>query len=219
MSTLSLIFLIGTIVALWFLFKKKGSRSSGNKLLKPSSKNPNYAPEDLVLQNVEAGGVIKISALSTETGDIDLNILGRHVYRQGESSWYELECDKGGEKVWLGWEEDDELEISIQIATPKLRELNIDKGALEKMDDREKGDFEFEGEKFYYEDSDAAIFYRFGEDKSAEEFYYWEFENDAENKFISVEKWTDGSYDVSVTIPVKPAQISVYSISGTPASN
>jgi len=219
MSTLSIIFLIGTIVALWFVFKKKAGGPKGNKILKPASKNPKYSPEDLVLQNVEAGGVIKISALASEPGDIDLNVLGRHVYRQGESSWYELECDKGGEKVWLSWEEDDQLEISIQIATPKLRELNIDKGTLDKMDDREKGDFEFEGEKFYYEDSDPAIFYRFGEDKNAEKFYYWEFENDDENKFISVEKWSDGSYDVSVSIPVKPAQISVYSISGSPTIN
>lgn len=175
-------------------------------------KNLPYSPDELRLENVTTGGVLHLTGIGPDMEDFDVNILGRHIYREGEFTWYELEGDKGDSKVWIEFEEDDELEISIKIKDLKLRELGISKSDLDKMDDREDGDFEYEREKFYYEDSGQAVFYRNGIEENAEKFYYWDFENDNGDKYISAESW-DGEIEASLSYPVKPSQVTVYSLS------
>ena len=49
-------------------------------------------------------------------------------------------------------------------------------------------------------------------EENAESFYYWDFENDEGSKYISVEKWSGGEYEVSFSIPIKKSQIEVYSL-------
>ena len=146
---------------------------------------------------------------------MDLEVLSRHTYRQGESSWYELECSRGDSKVWLTIEEDDDIEVAVVLRKLKMRDIGLSKDDLETFDDEEEGSFKFEGEKFWYEDSDPAVFYRHSLDKEAEQFYYWEFENKAGNAFISVERWSDGSLDVTLSEPVKPSQITIYTLDGS----
>lgn len=177
-----------------------------------SDKHLPYSPDELRLENVTKGGVLHLTGIGPNMEDFDVNIIGRHIYREGESTWYELEGDKGDSKVWIEFEEDDELEISIKLKDLKLRELGISKSDLEKMDDHEEGDFTYEGEKYYYEDSDRAVFYRNGIEENAEKFYYWDFENDKGDKYISAESW-DGEIEVSLSYPVRSNQVTVYSLS------
>lgn len=170
-----------------------------------------YKPDELRIENVTTGGVIHLTGIGPDKADFDVTILGRHIYREGESTWYELEGDKGDQKVWIEFEEDDELEISIKMRNLKLRDLGLSKSALDKMDDDEDGSFKFENEKFYYEDSGRAVFYRDGIEEKAEQFDYWDFENDEEDKLISAERW-GGEIEASLSYPVKPSQVTVYSL-------
>ena len=171
-----------------------------------------YKKDELRIENAGPGAVIHLTGIGPEMDEFDIKVIAKHTYHHGESSWYELECDKGSEKVWIDMEEDDELELSVTLRHLKLRELGISKDDLDRMDDEEEGNFDFEGNKYYLEDSDPAVFYRYSDDKNAEKFYYWDFEAEAGDKFIGVEKWSDGSYDVAYSEKIKPSQITVYSL-------
>jgi hypothetical protein len=207
---MEVLILVLVAVSLFFIFKIWQQQQVGAGSVQ--SKKLSYSPDELRIENVTTGGVLHLTGIGPDMEDFDVTILGRHIYREGESTWYELEGDKGDRKVWIEFEEDDELEISIKIKDLKLRELGVSKSDLDRMDDQEDGEFSYEGEKFYYEDSGQAVFYRNGIEENAERFYYWDFENDNEDKYISVENW-DGEVEASLSYPVKPSQVTVYSLS------
>ena len=207
MTGMTILFLILCGVV-GFLFWKVMSK---DKQGRPDRIRP-YSPDELRIENVEAGGVIRLTGIGPDLDDFDVKIIAKHTYRQGESSWYELEGDRGEDKVWIDLDEDDELELAVTLKKLKLRDIGIEKKDLDKMDDDEKGQFTYDGETFYYEDSDPAVFYRYSDDKITDPFYYWDFETESGNKFIGIERWSDGSYDVGYSEKLKPSQIMVYSL-------
>jgi len=202
---------LGGIVGAGFYFWKHQKNLNQKKLLGSQDFKP-YSKDELRIENAGPGAVLHLTGIGKDMDDFDIKVISKHTYRQGESSWYELECDKGAEKLWIVMEEDDELELSVSLRELKLRELNITKADLIRFDDDEEGSFTFEGDKYWLEDSDQAIFYRHSNDKEAEKFYYWSFEVENGNKYIDVEKWSDGSYDITYSEPVKLAQVTVYSL-------
>lgn len=209
LSLLMFIAVVGIAFYLWKMSKKNDTSSTKQQIATPKP----YSKDELRMENVGAGGVIHLTGIGPDLEEFDLKVISKHTYRQGESTWYELECDKGSSKVWIDMEEDDELELSICLRKLKLREIGISKGDLEKFDDDEEGSFEFEGDKYWLEDSDEAVFYRHSSDKEAERFYYWDFESEKGGRFIGIERWSNGSYDVSLSEAIKPSQVSVFSLS------
>lgn len=206
-TTILFLVLCGVVGFLyWKVMVKDKQGQSKRALVRP------YDKDELRIENVEGGGVIHISGVGPDYEEFDVKIIARHTYRQGESSWYELEGDRGEDKVWVDIEEDDELELSVVLKKLKLHDIGIEKKDLDRMDEDEKGHFTYDGETYHYEDSDPAVFYRYSDDKITEQFYYWDFESESGNKFIGVERWSDGSYDVSCSEKLKPSQITVYSL-------
>ncbi len=213
MSTAIIILLAVCGFLFYRMNKKKPEQvtSEQGALIGASGKRP-YAKDELRIENVEAGGMIHISGIGPNLDEFDVKILAKHLYREGTSSWYELEGESTEGKVWIDLEEDDELELNITLKKIKLREAGLSKKDLERIDDEEEGEITFEGETYIYEDSDRAIFYKYGDESNGEPFYYWDFENEAGNKFISVEKWEDGEYDVSYSEPIASHQVSVFNL-------
>jgi len=156
--------------------------------------------------------LIHISGIGPELEEFDVTILAKHLYREGGASWFELEGESEKGKVWIDLEVDDELELAITLEKLKLRDIALTKKDLDEIDDDEEGELSYRGTKYYYEDSDEATYYKYGDEAKGERFYYWEFENDDGNKFIGVEKWSDGSYDVSYSEPIESHQVTVYSL-------
>jgi len=199
-------------VSLFFIYKIYKAQSADSvETQVDTHKKVTYSKEELRLENVQKGGMIQLRGIGADMEDFDVSILSRHIYREGESTWYELEGDRGDSKVWLEFEEDDELEIAMKVQDIKLRNLGLARADLDRMDDKEDGQFEYEGEKYFYEDSGEAVFYRHGVEDNSEKFYYWNFENDKEDKFISVESW-DGELEASISVPIKNSQVTVYSL-------
>jgi len=165
---------------------------------------------EMSIKNVGAGGVLHLTNFGPEMLDMDVTIKNRHLYQQGNYQWISLEGESSHGKVSITVEDDDELEISAVLKELKLRDLGVSKKDLKKIDDDEEGGFTFDGEKYYYEDSDEAQYLKDGLSSNAEEVYYWEFENDSGNKFISIEEY-DGDYEVSLLIPIKERHISIFS--------
>ena len=171
-----------------------------------------YEKDEIRIENVGPGGVIRLTGIGKDMEEFDLKVISKHTYRQIESTWYELECDKGEEKIWIDMEEDDELELAVGLRKLKLRDLSITKQDLIRFDDDEEGSFEFEGDKYYLEDSDAAVFYRHSNDKEADKLYYWDFETEDGKKYIGIEKWSNNSYDITYSEPIRSSQVTVYTL-------
>lgn len=178
-------------------------------------KNIYKMPEDaLHITNVDKGGVFKLTGVGEYSQELNLKVLAKHLYREGDFYWWELECDKGdGEKVWVEVEDDDETVVSIVLKKLTLKDINMTKSQLEKIDDEEYGRVKYDGMTYNYAESDEAIFYRFCDDKRPEKLYYWDFK--CGNYSVSVEKWSDNEFQVFYSQIMKPAQVIVYSNKGT----
>ena len=164
---------------------------------------------ELHVLNLDKGGVFRLTGVGQNSDEVNLKVLSKHLYRQGDYYWYELECDKGdGEKVWVEIEDDDETEVSIVLQKLTLNDIGLTPKDLENIDEYENGDLYYNGQHFVYADSDEATFYKFCDDTKAEKFYYWDFEQG--NYSVSVERWGNREYQVFYSQSMLPSQITVY---------
>ncbi len=210
-GTILLLLGIGGL-AYYFLKKRTSENEEGSNTQASTQRPTAYAKDDLRIENVAAGGMIHVSGIGAEMEEFDVSILAKHLYRDEGSSWYELEGESINGKVWIDLEEGDDLALSITLKKVKLRDIGLSKKDLKQIDDDEEGKVRFEGQTYNYEDSDEATFYRNGDESQGERYYYWDFENDDEDKFIGVEKWADGSYDVSYSEEIEAHQLTVFSL-------
>lgn len=166
----------------------------------------------LVIQKVEAGAVFELTNVGPEFEDFTLKVLAKHIYKQGNFSWFELECDKGGEKVWLDVEEDDELEVAIGLKRIGLEELGLDIESFPEQLKNKKINLLYEGKTYTLDEKGECIFCRHGDLAQSEPLTFWDFTCTDEQSFIGIEQWSDGTVDVTWSVPVKPSQIQVYSL-------
>jgi hypothetical protein len=204
----SLIFfiIVLTIIAVFFWNQKKKKKEEQAR---------EEASRELRLENVGPGGVIHLMNVGPDMEEYDVTILSKSIYREGESTeWYELEGDNGRQKVWISLEEDDGLDVTLALRKLKLRELDINRQDLDRMDETAEGEFSFEGETYYFEYSNEASFFSEGNTASDNEdfFYYWEFENEEGDKYITVEEWENGKFEATLSIPLKSSQLKIYSL-------
>jgi len=129
---------------------------------------------------------------------------------------YELNCLclETGRIVYFEWEFDDELEISMTLARFSFRDLKddagegIDEDDLDQIAD-EKDVIVINGEKFWYEDDWASVYYR---GTKQEKVYMYEFENESQTKFLTIEEWSGSGkeeYQIYTSIPVHQDSINI----------
>lgn len=125
-------------------------------------------------------------------------------------------CLETGETANFEWEFDDELEVSLTLERLAFRNLkddageNIDEDDLDQIAD-DKDAIVINNEKFWYEDDWASVFYR-GEKQ--ENVYMYEFENESQTKFLTIEEWAGSGkdeYQIYTSSPVDPNNISIIS--------
>lgn len=180
----------------------------------------NKYPDDMrIIQNVKEGGVIKFANIDGYNEDLELKVIGRNLYMEGDYSWYELECVKGdGEKVWVDVDDDDELMVSVVLKKITMQDINANASLLEHIDDEETGAVYYESVRYNYIDSGDAKFYKHCDDSKVENLYYWDFKSASGKYLVSVEKWKneDGKPDYVCYYSqiVKPMAITVYSTHG-----
>ena len=172
--------------------------------------------EKLIIQNVKAGGVIRILNLEGFDTDLDLKCVSRNLYMEGDYSWYELKCvNADGQIFWIDIEDDDELLVSVVLKKLQAQELKFS-GSLQDIDENEYGAVIYNGTSFNYIDSGDAVFYKRCDNANKEKLYYWDFQKG--NKLVSVEEWQNstGKSDMEYFYSqiINPASIIVYSISG-----
>ena len=174
-------------------------------------------PEDLrIIQNVKAGGVIKLANVEGYDTDLDLKVISRNLYMEGDYSWYELECVRNdGEKVWVDVDDDDDLVVSVVLKKITMGDLSLS-SSLKDIDENESGSVGYNGRVYHYTDSGDAKFYKRCDDSKLEKLYYWDFKSG--NFLVSVEEWKNENgkpdYTCYYSQIVKPSAITVYSTHG-----
>jgi hypothetical protein len=181
-----------------------------NKKSEDEKKIPNSEPKTHSILNVGVGGILKIENWDENGEDVDLEVVGRHTYLEGDSTWFELECETGVKKVWIEVEDDDELFIYGTYAKFNFRDIAIDEETLYQIEKKDKGKFEHDGITFKYEDCGDAVFYKNGDELAAQTFKYWEFEDKSEKWVLSFEKWKDNSFDIYLNQRIMPNQLTIY---------
>ena len=180
-----------------------------------SQKTKNNRSGLKIITNVDVGGVFRLANIDGYDEDIELKVIRKHLYREGDYFWYELECIKGdGEKAWVEVEDDDNLVTSIVLNKFKVSQVpGLNPRKLEHDDEEESGHIAYKGINYNYEDSGNATFYRDCDDKKAEKLYYWDYKNG--NYLVSVERWGSGdetNYEGYFSQIVKPVNITIFSL-------
>lgn len=180
-----------------------------------TSKNKNNRSDLKIITNVGVGGVFKLANIDGYDEDLELKVMRKHMYQEGDYFWYELECIKGdGEKAWVEVEDDDNIVTSIVLKKLKISQVpGVSPEKLAHDDDEEEGRITYSGKNFNYTDSGNAIFFRDCDDTKSEKLYYWDYKSG--NYLFSVERWGSGdetSYEAYYCQIVKPLAITIYSL-------
>ena len=180
-----------------------------------TSKNKNNRSDLKIITNVGVGGVFKLANIDGYDEDLELKVMRKHMYQEGDYFWYELECIKGdGEKAWVEVEDDDNIVTSIVLKKLKISQVpGVSPEKLAHDDDEEEGRITYSGKNFNYTDSGNATFFRDCEDTKSEKLYYWDYKSG--NYLFSVERWGSGdetSYEAYYSQIVKPLAITIYSL-------
>lgn len=181
--------------------------------------NMNKYSEDMrIIQNVKEGGVIKLANVEGYATDLDLKVIGRNLYMEGDYSWYELECVRNdGEKVWVDVDDDDSLVVSVVLKKLTKSDLKFS-SSLSNIDEEECGSVNYNGTSYHYIDSGDAKFYKHCDDTKVENLYYWDFKSASGRYLVSVEEWKNAEgkpdYACYYSQIIKPSAITVYSTHG-----
>ena len=153
------------------------------------------------IRQVDQGGYLEIDS---ETFKVDviykyLDVKWSNFKKRKKNYWVtELQLLNllTGEKSFLEWEVDDELEVSLTLDQVQLRNIKyngsvITRHALEEIADEEHGTITLDGTKYHYSEDDtwAALFYRQGDDDPLEVRMY-EFSSD-NGTGLTIELWED----------------------------
>ena len=103
---------------------------------------------------------------------------------------------KTGEKRYIEYYEDDDIEIYFTEKEVKLTELGLTRADLEEIADEEEGTINFDGKSFEYSDDEtsAARYFRKEDDKEGIPVRLYEFE--AGSASLTIEAWSDDANDV-----------------------
>lgn len=136
----------------------------------------------------------------------------RSRYQEGQWKWYEYQLMNliNGTQVFLEWEFDDQLELSLYDRKIKFAQLDLSPDDLSRMDNNESGSFRFQGTKWIYEESDEALYFR-GEKGSGEKHYYWSFHDSSEKSYLSIDRY-EGNYEVNLGGEVLSNEVRVRSL-------
>lgn len=144
----------------------------------------------------------------------------QEVYRYEERSkkgkvtwrWYELELFgiEKGDIVYLEFEDDDGLDISITDAVLKMRDINTTMKGVRAIAEEENGEISYNNSRYYYEDDGSAFFIREDEEQPV---ILYEFESDDE-KYITIEAWGEDAdeYEIFHSLPIDEHRVEIVSV-------
>ncbi|MBU0549994.1 DUF4178 domain-containing protein [Myxococcota bacterium] len=176
-------------LAMYLITRRRDQAAQAAKAREDALSNANVTND---ITQVREGGVLKLPPFGAQRAPIETYVKARHRYEDPEGHvWYELVCEHGRRELLLEWAKYGrviDLTGGFEDENPTLEALGLDEDALIRIDEDQKGEFEWDGVHWRLEESRESFF--FEADGAAREGYYgWCFEAADRRRFISIEKW------------------------------
>lgn len=138
--------------------------------------------------------------------DVDYYVRQRYLYKAGRFEWiaYQFSDSSRENDLWLGVEDDDEINIEI------TKTINVPTGVTVSTLKAQKP-FTYNGELYEYDEHGYAQVKIEKENKRWDEdtVEYWDYCNRSETQYISFEKWGD-ELEASIGHPIKDYELEIY---------
>ncbi len=155
--------------------------------------------EDLVLSRLKTGFMV----------DYDMKtyvVAGRNKYEWDEGGVTDEWELKSGNEIWYleRSQEDGDVEWSM-CRKLSLSELEGDiAGEIVRNEDPPEV-VVYQGKNFMFEEDNVGDFFR-GESEEALSFVAWDFEDEAEEQFLTIEQWGETKFDMQIGFKVEEYQ-------------
>lgn len=172
-----------------------------DRFIKKKKEEPHYDSTDIRVQDLDLGFVFDYDLETWEVKEM-------YEYDWGDEYFtYEYKIFNGKDTLFLGLEDDDELELAIckKIKLRKLGESVVDdffKGKAPKK-------INYEGKDYFLEEESPGYFHDVKNSEDAwEEFISWDYEDDEGENFITVEQWEEKEFEASTGKYINEYEIS-----------
>lgn len=164
-------------------------------------KQPEYDVTNLSVRDFKKGFVF------------DFNLKTWIVKEAYEYDWgnnnftFEFKIDAGDEVLFLHYEEDDALEITV---SSKVKIRNVDEDLPEHITkfDAPPKKIVYKGVTYFLDDEAPGFFHNCDHGEDAwDEFISWSFYDEAEEKLITIEQWEEKQFEAAVGRVVKEFEI------------
>ncbi|WP_010520336.1 DUF4178 domain-containing protein [Aquimarina agarivorans] len=169
-------------------------------MFKKKEEDPHFDPTNIKVTDLEKGYLL----------DYDMETWT--VKKMGEYDWgdhffsREFLIESRGKIRYLTIEEDEGLEICI-FKKIKFRKLGEDVATYFKNHDKFPNQILFEGITYHF-DEQSPGFYRDVDSEDWTELISFDYENDDEDQFLTIEQWGEDEFEASIGKKVKPFEIS-----------
>ncbi len=173
-----------------------------NKLFSKKEETPHYDSTNIRIQDLDLNFVFEYDLSTWKVEKMFEYDWGDNYFTQ------EYQIYNGEETLYLGVEDDDELEVTIGKKI-KLRKLGATVVNHLMEQQTAPSSVVFQDEKFILLEeapgycNDVSK----GED-NWEEFIAWDFENEAGTKVLTIEQWGEKEFEASIATYIKPFEIS-----------
>ncbi len=198
------------IILLYKIFQKLSKASS------KSSSESSSEPVDLSklqITDAKPGDLISISGAGDDCEDLQFTVDRRSRYESGGNEWFELGGVYRGQRVFVEYYEDDEIEVSTKLDPRKLtlQDLGVTEDVLKRMDEeqRRSNTVDYDGQMWSYRCSQEVGYMKEGHGEG-EGFYSWEFESKDGESLLFIEKWEGESFEAGIARCIHPDDISVF---------
>lgn len=195
---------IALVVLLVMIFKKK------------SKKSPSPPPQDLSnlrITDARAGDVLSIQGAGDDVEDLQFTVDRRNRYQSGNETWYEVSGIYHGRRIFVGYYEDDELEVTANLESRKLtlQDLGITEEDLVRMDEEQSrsNTVAYAGQRWSYSKSHEISYFRDGQG-NGEGYYSWEFDSEDGKQELCIEKWEGEAFEAMVARRMHPDDCRVF---------
>lgn len=166
-----------------------------------SAETPAALVTDLTLADLKVGYMLDYDMKTWE-------VTAYHYYDWGDGGTlsHEWQLKSADDSIYLEKAADDEVEWCVCRSIPFSRlGAHVRNHILENEDPPDE--IEFEGTSYHLDEFGGGKFFRNGKGPGRE-FLVWDYEDDAGEKFLSIEQWDEDDFEAFVGIFVEEYQFS-----------
>jgi len=183
---------------------------------KSESKPPPLPQRDLAnlgITDARAGDNISVLAAGDEFEDLEFAVDRRNRYESGNEEWFELSGMYKGRRVFVEFYEDDEIEVSVNLARKEIHlpDLGLSEEDLVRMDKERSSTsgFDYDGQSWKYNSSEEVGYFKDGRGEG-EGYYCWNFRTEDGRRELFIEKWEGDPFEGGVAEIVNPNDVKIY---------